>query len=210
MSDLWVRNPGSDDEYGPVSLKQLRGMVAAGLIMENTRVRDEYSDSREIMKWPELLAALLDEQSKVWRPGSLAMNAGARRFDIAGDPSADAPAGDAERNSPLKLGRAVFTPTSDAARSVEVPEVLAINRAHEPDKPLKMPPWWRYPFVRNLARWLGLALPVLAICAWWLSRNELQENPFFGVPLVALTGMVVYGWGYMVWVVSPARWDGMS
>lgn len=206
MSDLWVRNPGSDDEYGPVSLKQLRGMVAAGLIMENTRVRDEYSDSREIMKWPELLAALLDEQSKVWRPGSLAMNAGTRRFDIAGDPGADAPAGDAERNSPLKLGRAVFTPTSDAARSVDVPEVLAINLAHEPDKPLKMPPWWRYPFVRNLARWLAVTGPLVL----WLAhvgRGIGFANPLF-LFYAAFGLAVIAGWGWMVWVVNPRSWLG--
>ena len=202
MSELWIRNPGAESEYGPVTLVQLRQMMNAGLIFENTRVRDGVSDSREIPAWP----ALADERVKSWRPGTPSLNRAGWQGERAGEVGVEA-----GRESSLRLGRAIFTPTDDAASTPGALEVLAINRAHEPDKPLNLPPWWRHPFLRNLARYFGVIVPLTGGTAWyWVTHGLSFKNdmPMLEVQLTAYNSILIFGWGWYVWFIAPANWSG--
>lgn len=183
---LWLSRTASGAcEYGPVSLAELREMVAAGLIAEDTLVRDAGSAPRDIAQWPELMAALNTPTLKVWR-------------------QAVSHRGLVNASGELRMGAVVFDRVNEpgATPAPEALGVLAINRAHEPERIVVMPPWYRWPWWRNFVRWLGVSVPVTVLYVLLSRRSGAWVfNASF-----TLTAYMVWGW--FVWVLHPRRWDG--
>lgn len=186
--ELWLSRPqAGEGEYGPVSLAELREMVCAGLIAEDTLVRDVTTSPREIAQWTELLHALNTPTLKVWRP-------------------AVSHRGLVNASGELRMGAVLFDRVNEpgATPAPEALGVLAINRAHEPERIIVMPPWYRWPWWRNLMRWFGVAVPVTIL---YVLMSRLSGAWVFNASFTFAAYMV---WGWYVWFMNPRRWDGVD
>ncbi len=207
MSELWIRNPGAGEQYGPVTLGRLRTMIRVGLIQEQTVAHDGRCDWRTISRWPELMAALEDPVAETWvgAPERPALKRDAKAFEIATTPVAPT----FDERPVLRLGRAVPAASEeDRAPAPSVAEVLALNVACAPPSVPEAVPWRRHPWARNLGRWLAVvgpltALYALALAAGWTRAADMREEDrialTFYLCLLAL-------WTCEVWIISPARW----
>ena len=185
MIGLYLSRPGEGTgEYGPVSLPELRLMIRAGIPGPDARLRDDVETTpRALADWPELRAAVAATALREWR-GSRA-----HRGLVA---------------SGTRLGESRFEAVNQAGddRAPSALEVLAINRAHEPDRIIEMPPWWKQVWFRNFMRWLPVG--GFGFGSWILM--SLKTGAWAGTSALCLPITVIWGW--YVWIMRPIRWNG--
>lgn len=210
MGEIWIRNPGAVEQYGPLTVVRLRRLTEAGLVQEQTLAHDGKCDWRVIAKWPELMAALEDPACETWvgapvRPG---VNRGERVFEVATEPVRPV----FEGKSALRLGRAVAASEVDgeaAHEAFDVRSILAVNVACEPASLPPNPPWYSHPWARNAARWLAAAVPITLLYGVALASGFARFGEGMQVEdcvVFLLWFGLVFLWTYEVWVLSPCHW----
>ena len=209
MSELWIRNPGAGDEYGPLTLAQLRRLAEVGLILEETVVHDGRCDVRRITAWPELLEALADESAETWvgAPDKPKVNRGPRTVAKAGMPG-EIRMGE-EAVLKLDRGERKHAVVADVGESVSVKRVLAENVLRELHYVPVSPPWYRYPVARNAGRGLAFVVPVGIVYGIALAAGALKFG--FGMRMedagmfTLMMGAITL-WSWQVWIIEPCRW----
>lgn len=208
MSDFWLINDGAEAEYGPVNLAQLRGMVAAGLIREDTRIRDQFSNTRRITTWPELLEALRDPRQKTWGGTTYTVGTTGWIAPLPEDFAQNQAPAESTRESPLTLGRAVFDSVNarDHAQGFETLHILAANKASEPEKPIVMPPWYEFPWAVNTRRYLTIiALAYGGAYAYVRIRGGIDVMGAVAGTVGLL--IITFGFAWFIFIVSPYTWN---
>lgn len=189
MKGIWLSRPhAAEGEYGPVTLPELRRMVAAGLICEATCARDPDTPARPITDWPVLRAALAAPALREWHGEA------AHRGLVGG------------AGVQLRQDSLAFDASNQPGdtRSLSALDVRRVNRAHERDIVVRFPPWYRWPWWRNFARWLWIGLPAGTLLV--TMTVKLGPDSFWWNALSTLPLMVV--WGFFVWVLQPRTWNG--
>lgn len=209
MTRCWIRKPGASRAAGPFSLEQLRDLRSAGLLTGDAEASlSVYEGFRVIAAWPELVKSLDTPGAKaIAGDGSPQLgesSATRQRVPDTAGPESLVPE---EKSSSLKLGRAVFDDANaaDKTEALDTVGMLRANVESEADRPLKFPPWYKSPGLRNWGRFA-----VLAAIAGMMIRYgwpKLKSAPFIGVPMVSAGGLVLGGGAFVIFFLMPARWE---
>lgn len=188
-------------------MEEIRSLETCGLLRrDDTQASlDPLENFRVITAWPELVEALDTPGCAVVR-GAAPVRLGVRQAvaDTAG-PESLAPA---EKTSSLKLGAAVYDDANaaDKTQARDIVVMLRDNVAAEAEKPLKFPPWYKSPWLRNLCRFIPLAAIGVGMIYYGGKNLEGNAMPMKEVGMIALGGLIFSGGAYFVFFLTPARW----
>ncbi len=201
---FWIKAPGAREVAGPLSFPELRGLLQSGLLGDDTLVADDDFLYHPLRDYPELRDALNDPSvDDVVREPAAKL---APRAEVAHrrDENTSAPIA-----NPTERDLIDFDAVRRGERGYAVYDVLALNRAAEPEMVITMPPWYKRPRVIDLARWSCVGIPVGLLFWARCPRNDYEMTDYFLMMELAVYVMLFTGSAWHIFLVDY-HWYGKA
>ncbi len=155
---FWIKAPGAPEAAGPLTFPELRELMQSGLVTDDTLLADDDFRYHPLRDFTSLWEALNDPSvDDVVREPATKM---AWREEIV-------------RERDTNTSAPILNPTADdvidfaavrrGERGFAVYDVLALNRSKEPEKIIRMLPWYKQPRMVDLRRTLTYAAGIFFI-----------------------------------------------